>query len=71
MGRPPFEGQTQAETVRKIREEPPASPRKLHPLLPRIFESALIRMLVKKPEDRFQNAGELLSFLAQMDHHSP
>jgi serine/threonine-protein kinase len=69
MGRPPFEGPSQAETVRRIREEPPVSPRKLHPLLPRLFDSILLKMLAKDPEYRFKTAGELLKALDQIKHH--
>jgi len=69
MGRPPFDGPSQAETVRRIREEPPVSPRKLHPLLPRLFDSILLKMLAKDPEYRFQTAGELLKALDQIKHH--
>jgi serine/threonine protein kinase len=68
MGRPPFEGPSQAETVRRIREEPPVSPRKLHPLLPRLFDSILLKMLAKPPEHRFQSAEELLAALDQISH---
>jgi len=69
MGRPPFEGPSQAETVRRIREEPPVSPRKLHPLLPRHFDFILLKMLAKPPEHRFQTAAELLESLEQIKHH--
>jgi serine/threonine protein kinase len=69
MGQPPFEGQTQAETIRNIREQPPASPRKLHPLLPRLFDAILLKMLAKPPEHRFQSAKELLAALDQISHH--
>lgn len=69
MGRPPFDAPSQAETVRRIREEPPVSTRKLHPLLPRLFDSILLKMLAKPPEHRFQNAGELLTALDQIRHH--
>jgi hypothetical protein len=69
MGRPPFEGPSQAETVRRIREEPPVSPRKLHPLLPRHLDFILLKMLAKPPEHRFQTASELLAALDQIKHH--
>lgn len=69
MGRPPFDAPSQAETVRRIREEPPVSPRKLHPLLPRLFDSILLKMLAKPPEHRFQTATELLAALDQIRHH--
>jgi serine/threonine-protein kinase len=69
MGRPPFEAPSQAETIRNIREEPPTSPRKLHPLLPRLFDSILLKMLAKPPEHRFQSAKELLTALDQISHH--
>jgi eukaryotic-like serine/threonine-protein kinase len=68
MGRSPFAGDSQADTIRRIREEPPASPRKLHPLLPRLFESILLKMLAKAPEFRFPSAAELVAALEQIRH---
>jgi serine/threonine-protein kinase len=66
MGQPPFAGDSQADTIRKIREEPPGSPRKLHPLLPRLFEAILLKMLAKAPEFRFQTAADLAAALDQI-----
>jgi hypothetical protein len=62
-GRPPFAGATQGETVRKIRQEEPTKPRHFQPSIPVHFERALLRLLAKKPEDRFQTAAELLAEL--------
>src|SRR5262249_32223155 len=69
MGRPPFAGDSQAETIRKIRQEPPPPVRKSHPLLPRLFQSILLKMLAKAPEFRFQTAAELVAALEQISHH--
>ena len=68
MGRPPFVGDSQAETIRKIRQEPPPPLRKSHPLLPRLFESILLKMLAKESEFRFQSAAELVNALEQISH---
>jgi serine/threonine-protein kinase len=68
LGQPPFAGDSQAETIRKIRQEPPPPLRKSHPLLPRLFESILLKMLAKAPEFRFQTAAELVTALEQISH---
>jgi serine/threonine protein kinase len=65
--RPPFDGGSQGETVRKIRHEEPVKPRRFLPSIPPVFEKALLKMLAKKPEDRFQTVGELLQQLEQVE----
>lgn len=68
LGYPPFAGDSQADTIRKIRQEPPPPLRKSHPLLPRLFESILLKMLAKAPEFRFQTAAEVVTTLEQISH---
>jgi serine/threonine protein kinase len=58
-GRPPFQG-SMVELVGKIRNELPASPKKFQLSIPDVFEGAIMRMLAKAPEDRFQTPAELL-----------
>ena len=62
-GRPPFEGKTPFETLRKHVDEPPPSPRELNPALSREVAEIVLRMLAKAPERRPQTpeeAGEAL-----------
>ena len=62
-GQPPFTAKTPAELVAKIRLQAPPSMKLLHFGLPEPFESTILRMLAKRPEDRYQTAQELLTEL--------
>jgi serine/threonine protein kinase len=59
-GRPPHEGDSIVETISKIRQETPVKPTKYQLAIPAHFEGAVLRMLAKRPEDRYQKATELL-----------
>lgn len=59
-GRPPCVGGTLIETITKIRQTEPEKPRKSQMSIPTQFEGAVLKMLAKRPEDRYQTAGELL-----------
>jgi serine/threonine protein kinase len=69
-GRPPVAGKSQAEVVAQIRDAEPAKPRQWQPSLPEAFEAAVLKLLAKKPEDRYQTPAELLADLAKVspDH---
>ena len=54
-GQPPFQAKTSADLVAKIRLQSPPSMKLLHFGLPEPFEFAIIKMLAKRPEDRFQS----------------
>ncbi|HEV3262552.1 MAG TPA: FHA domain-containing serine/threonine-protein kinase [Gemmataceae bacterium] len=58
-GRPPCEGTTLVETVTKIRQEEPAKPTRYQLSIPGLFEGTVMKMLAKRPDDRFQTAAEL------------
>jgi serine/threonine protein kinase len=68
VGRPPFAGAEPAETIAQIREAELIPPRALEPSIPEVFDAAVRKMLARRPEDRFQNADELLARLAQIKH---
>jgi serine/threonine protein kinase len=59
-GRPPFEGSTLLETITKIRQAEPAKPKKFQLSIPDVFEGAVLRMLSKRPEDRYLAPGSML-----------
>jgi serine/threonine protein kinase len=65
-GRPPFEAATPAETVQKIRTAEPVKPKKHQLAIPDLFEGAILRMLAKRPEDRYQKSGEMLAELERV-----
>jgi serine/threonine-protein kinase len=61
-GRPPFAGGSLMETIVKIRqtETKPDKPKKYQLAIPDLFEGSVLRMIAKRPEERFATAGELL-----------
>jgi serine/threonine protein kinase len=65
-GRLPFTGATFVEVVNKIRRAEPERPTKYQPALPPFFEQALLRMLAKRPEDRYTTAAEMVTELEQL-----
>ncbi len=65
-GRPPFIGDSLTDTVRKIRQADPEKPKKYQLAVPEQFEGIVLKMLAKRPEDRYQSAGELLKELERV-----
>lgn len=64
-GRPPFDGTT-VELIGKILSQPPEPPTKYHLAIPPAFEGAVLKMLAKRPEDRFASATALLKDLRRI-----
>jgi eukaryotic-like serine/threonine-protein kinase len=65
-GRPPFEGASLVEKITKIRKDEPVKPTKFQLSIPSMFEGAVLKMLAKRPEDRFQTADELVAELERI-----
>jgi serine/threonine protein kinase len=65
-GNPPFQGANLVETVIKIRTGEPARLAKRQTGIPASFESAVFKLLAKKPADRYQTADELLADLERI-----
>ena len=65
-GRPPFIGDSLTDTVRKIRQAEPEKPKKYQLSIPDQFEGVVLKMLAKRPEDRYQTAAELLKELERV-----
>lgn len=64
-GRPPFPTRDYVETLTKVREEPPASPRSIRPAIPRDLEAICLKCLEKDPARRYASATELADDLAR------
>ena len=69
-GRPPIEGSSLPETIAKIRTAEPTRPKKYQLSIPDLFEGAVMTMLAKRPEDRFQTPTEVLRDLARVAKYS-
>ncbi len=65
-GQPPFEGKTLMETLNKLRTEEPLKPRRYQLSIPEKFETLVLRMLARRPEERHPSAAELLKDLDQI-----
>jgi serine/threonine protein kinase len=62
-GRPPFTGGTLPELVLKIRNAEPEKPKKYQMAIPDLFQGTVLKMIAKRPEERFQTASDLLTDL--------
>ncbi len=59
-GRPPCEGRNFIETLDKIQREPVKLPTHYHLAIPPLLEGVVLRLLAKRPNDRFEDAKALL-----------
>ena len=62
-GRPVFQSSSLEEAIPEIRSGSPTRPRKFQKSIPREFETAVMRMLCKRQEERFQTPADLLTAL--------
>jgi serine/threonine protein kinase len=65
-GRPPFDGATLVEKVTRIRQAAPEKPTKYQMSVPPQFEGVVLKLLAKRPEQRYQTAGEMLAQLERV-----
>ncbi|HJX55193.1 MAG TPA: serine/threonine-protein kinase [Polyangia bacterium] len=63
-GRPPFISEGFGALLNMHLNQPPRPPRQIEPTIPPGLELAVLKMLAKKPEDRFQSMAEVQSALA-------
>src|SRR5262249_28026772 len=69
-GRPPCDGLTTAEKIRNIQSQRPDPPRKFHLGIPDLFEAVVLRLLEKRPDDRFPDATQLLRDLDRVERYT-
>lgn len=63
-GRPPFEGGSISEILLKLQTELPTSPHAINPMVPESLADICLKMMAKKPSDRYQTIQELKAALA-------
>jgi hypothetical protein len=64
-GRPPFQGKTAMEVISKHQCEPIVRPERIVERVPRDVSDILLKMLAKKPTERYADLGEVIRALEE------
>lgn len=70
-GKVPYDGETPIAIALKHLQETPVPPSKLNPRISQELENIVLRAIAKSPEQRYQNASELLEDLARVQNGEP
>jgi len=70
-GKVPFEGRSPIEVMVKTLEGKHATLCELRPEIPREVEDLVERMIAREPENRFQEAGELITAIKNLPQYHP
>jgi serine/threonine protein kinase len=60
-GKPPFDGKTMPDVIAKLLQSEPTRPREFQMTMPEAFEAIVLRMMARRPEDRYQLATDVLA----------
>jgi serine/threonine-protein kinase len=70
-GRPPFRGESAAETQRQLLAEDSAQPSKLNARVPRDLETICLKCLAKDPRRRYSTAAAIAEDLQRFERNEP
>ncbi len=65
-GRPPFAAESIPDVIAMIRSADPEKPKKYQLSIPDMFQGTVLKLLAKRPQDRYQTAAELLNDLERV-----
>lgn len=71
LRRPPFEGHSREEILRKVAHEEPPRPRRLDPAVPRDLETIVLKAMDKERSGRYATAQELADDLGRFLEDRP
>ena len=69
-GQPPFENDSIPELVRLVRQEEPRAPRDFQLSINELFQDLVLKLLEKRPTDRFQTPSDLLRELERISQYN-
>jgi serine/threonine-protein kinase len=69
-GKPPFAGATLVETITKVRSAEPLKPSTFQLGIPPAFEGLILKLLEKRPDDRYQTAAEVVAELDRIGKYN-
>jgi len=69
--RPPFDGETSDEVIRKILTESPTPPHLIEPRISRDLETIVLKAMARRPEDRYATGAELADDLERFLRYEP
>ena len=65
-GKPPFTGNSKIEISSKVLQVDPRNPSEVNPGIPKGLERIILKAMAKDPNDRYQNADEILRDLREL-----
>jgi serine/threonine protein kinase len=69
-GRPPFESNSLPELIRMVRQDAPREPKEYQLAINDLFQAVVLKMIAKRPDDRFQTPADLLRELERIGRYN-